>query len=383
MTYGDAAYTLPQKTAEGLTLTWSVDNSAVASISGNTLTIAGAGMANVTAIQAGNDSYKPFSREFTLRVNKAALTITANDCSKQEGEENPELTVSYNGFKYNDNATTLTTQPTVTTTATKDSPAGTYPITVSGAASNNYEIAYVSGTLTVTEAPTEIVVTDISQMDNVVYIENTDAYVGNHVTLSVKMKNAAAIQTIQFDFYPPEGTTVVANEDGELITASKARIRKFNYFESTIQADGAFRLLAQATTTNVAAGDGEICTITLNIPDNMAEGEYPLIIKNTLLVEQDNTSHSPSPNLVQSKLIVNSYIPGDANNDGEINAIDFNMIGNHILSYEQPGINVKAADINGDGEINAIDFNMVGNIILNGNGAAARVTETDEMKAPA
>lgn len=226
-------------------------------------------------------------------------------------------------------------------------------------------------------------VTDILQMENVVYIENTDAYVGYQVNLSVKMKNTVAIQTIQFDFYLPEGTTVVANEDNELMTASKARVKKFNYFNSTTQADGAIRLLAQATTTNVAAGDGEICTITLNIPDNMAEGEYPLVIKNIILVEQDNTSHSPNPNLVQSKLIVNSYIPGDANNDGEINAIDFNMIGNHILGYSQPGINVKAADINGDGDVNAIDFNMVGNIILNGNGAAARMAEADEVKDPA
>ena len=44
----------------------------------------------------------------------------------------------------------LTTPPTVTTTATTTSPAGTYPITVSGAASPNYTIAYVNGTLTIT-----------------------------------------------------------------------------------------------------------------------------------------------------------------------------------------------------------------------------------------
>jgi len=46
----------------------------------------------------------------------------------------------------------LTTPPTVTTTATTSSPAGTYPITASGAASPNYTMSYVDGTLTVTVA---------------------------------------------------------------------------------------------------------------------------------------------------------------------------------------------------------------------------------------
>ena len=225
--------------------------------------------------------------------------------------------------------------------------------------------------------------TDISQTDYAVYVENTEAFTGRQATLSVKMKNAAAVQTIQFDLCLPEGVSVVDNEDGELVTASKERIKKFNYFNSSRQADGAIRLLAQATTTNVAAGDGEICTVTINIPDDMAEGEYPLIVKNAMLVEQDNTSHSPEPNLVQSKLTVWAYIPGDANGDGEINAIDFNIIGNLILGYSQTGVNEKAADINGDGEVNAIDFNMVGNIILNGSGAAARETRAEEEKDPA
>ena len=74
----------------------------------------------MTATQAGNDDNKPFSREFTLSVNKAMLTITANDGTKLQGEANPALTVSYSGFKYNDDASSLTTLPSVTTTATVD-----------------------------------------------------------------------------------------------------------------------------------------------------------------------------------------------------------------------------------------------------------------------
>ncbi len=234
----------------------------------------------------------------------------------------------------------------------------------------------------IVEMPKPIDVTDISQLDNVIYIEPTEARCGSQTTLSVKMKNDVAIQTIQFDLYLPDGITIVPNEDDELVTASKERINRFNYFESSMQSDGALRLLAQATSTNVPVGDGEICRIVVDIPESMAEGDYPLVIKGALMVEMDNTSHSPDPNLVQTKLTVLKYVLGDANNDGDVNAIDFNMIGNYILGRTQNGFNLKAADISGDGDVNAIDFNMVGNMILNGSTASARERRTEYTKDP-
>ena len=88
----------------------------------------------------------------TLTVNKATLTVSADNVTKAYGAANPALTVSYGGFVNGDTAASLTTPPTVSTTATPTSAVGTYPITVSGAVSANYTIGYVSGTLTVTPA---------------------------------------------------------------------------------------------------------------------------------------------------------------------------------------------------------------------------------------
>lgn len=231
--------------------------------------------------------------------------------------------------------------------------------------------------------PIAVEVTDISQMENVIYVEPTEVISGNQAVLSVKMKNNVAIQTIQFDLYLPDGVTIVANEDGELITASKERINKFNYFDSEMHANGALRLLAQATTTNVPAGDGEICRVTVNVPESMDEGDYPIIFKDILMVEANNTSHSPDPNVVQCKLTVLPYTPGDANNDGDINAIDFNMIGNYILgNHSQANFSFRAADFNNDGDVNAIDFNMVGNYILYGSSAPSRAARGKETLDP-
>ncbi len=132
--------------------------------------------------------------------------------------------------------------------------------------------------------------TDLSALTDAVYVEPLEAPAGSQQTLSVCMKNSIEVQTIQFDLYLPEGLTIVPNEDEEQMTASKARINKFNYFESSMQSDGALRLLAQATTTNIAVGDGEIATIMVSVPADMALGDYSITVKNILLVSKDNDS---------------------------------------------------------------------------------------------
>ena len=152
ITYGDASYTLPATTEQGLTLTWTSSNAEVATVSGNILEVVKPGSATITATQEGNDSYNAFSREYTLTVSKAVLTVTAGNCSKVQWAEIPPLQITYSGFKNDDDESSLTTQPTVSTEATKDSPEGTYPITVSGGESPYYSFNYVNGTLTVTEA---------------------------------------------------------------------------------------------------------------------------------------------------------------------------------------------------------------------------------------
>jgi hypothetical protein len=85
----------------------------------------------------------------TLTVTTAGLTITANNQSKAYGAALPSFTVSYSGFVAGDTAASLTTPPTVTTTASAGSPVNTYPITANGAVDANYTITYVAGTLTV------------------------------------------------------------------------------------------------------------------------------------------------------------------------------------------------------------------------------------------
>ena len=88
----------------------------------------------------------------TLTITKAPLTIKAGTYTRKQGEEDPEFTLNYEGFKNGETEAVLTKKPTVTTTATPSSEPGTYEVKLSGAEAENYEISYVAGTLTITEA---------------------------------------------------------------------------------------------------------------------------------------------------------------------------------------------------------------------------------------
>ena len=93
----------------------------------------------------------------TLTVTKAPLTISAGNYTKKQGDPMPALKAVYNGFKNNENEEVLTKKPVITTTATKSSAPGSYPVTVSGAEAQNYDISYQPGTLAITKADAVII----------------------------------------------------------------------------------------------------------------------------------------------------------------------------------------------------------------------------------
>ncbi len=91
----------------------------------------------------------------SVTVTARSLTITASSGSFTYGGTVPAITASYSGFVNGDTSTSLTTQPTCTTTATSTSPVSppTYPSSCSGAADQNYTIGYVNGSVTINAAP--------------------------------------------------------------------------------------------------------------------------------------------------------------------------------------------------------------------------------------
>jgi hypothetical protein len=140
---GTAKPVTASTTPTGLTVSFTYNGSA------NAPTSAG----SYTVVATINDANYQGSATNTLVINKAILTVTADNKTKIYGMPNPLLTASYNGFVGGESASVLSSPAVLNTTATTTSGAGKYSINVSGAAAANYTVQYVNGTLQVFLAP--------------------------------------------------------------------------------------------------------------------------------------------------------------------------------------------------------------------------------------
>jgi len=135
------------------------NSSGVATAQPFTANLIAGGPYTITASATTPDQASPATANFMLTntgmVSKPVLTVTANNATKVAGAALPAFTATITGFVNGDTIAVVSGAPSLTTTATAASPAGTYPIiaamgTLSAA---NYTFAFVNGTLTVTAPP--------------------------------------------------------------------------------------------------------------------------------------------------------------------------------------------------------------------------------------
>ena len=283
-----------------------------------------------------------------LSVTKAPLTATARSYTRKQGEDNPVFAVDYTGFKNGENKLALTQEPIATTTATKNSRPGTYPITVSGGVAMNYEFIYVNGTLTIlpegeTEADTE----------NFLTVNSITANKGSQVVMPIAMTNQKAITGLQFDLYLPAGVTIATKSNGKAMIETTDRMDG-NYSITSEQMDGFVRILGYSADGDAFTGNsGDILKVTLNVGNTVNDGNYTIRLKDIVLSDVNNTEHHPAD--AGATLSVLSYTLGDVDNSGAININDVVCIINHILNRPVGTFIVEAADVDGNGTININD----------------------------
>jgi len=147
--FGDADFTVSATATSGLPVTFTASGDCTVTPTG-TVHITGAGSGIITAHQAGDDNYNAAPDvPQTVTINKASLTVTADNKTKLYKAVNPPFTVTYSGFVNGETASSLSGTLLFSTTAIEASWVGSYPITPSGLTSNNYNITYVDGTLTI------------------------------------------------------------------------------------------------------------------------------------------------------------------------------------------------------------------------------------------
>ena len=149
LTYGETGKKITATTNGNGAISYSTTSDVISVAADGTITAHKAGTATVTINVAETDTYAAATKTVTVTVNKAAVTVTAKSYTIKVGEALPTYAYDVAGLV---NGETLPIDVTISCNVADSNTAGTYTITVSGAAnSTNYTFSYVNGTLTVSE----------------------------------------------------------------------------------------------------------------------------------------------------------------------------------------------------------------------------------------
>ena len=303
-----------------------------------------------------------------LTIKKAPLTAKARSYTKKQGEPNPVFAVDYEGFKNGETKLALTQEPIAVTSAQQNSRPGTYPITLSDGIAMNYDFTYVDGTLTIlpSDNPQE-------ETENVLTLSGLTANRGAQVTLPIGMTNKKSITGVQFDLYLPVGVTVATNSKGKLMVTTTSRMDG-NYSITGSDMGDYVRIVGYSADSDPFSGtSGDILNVTLNIGDEVADGNYTVRLKDIVLSDVNNTEHHPAD--VGGVITVKSYTLGDVDNSGAVNINDVVCIINHILNRTTGTFIEEAADVDGSGVININDVvSLINRFILHRNNAPKKVS---------
>ena len=206
------------------------------------------------------------------------------------------------------------------------------------------------------------------QYDNTLYIENMEAFVDSEVTLSVRMKNSVDAEAFAFDLILPYGMEVVTDTVGNPVVSLSEERTTADHTDTFMSAmldiyqGSAVRVIAASSICSaIPAGDGEVCTVRVRIPADMAEGEYEVQLRKISIADTLARSHDVEQ--MTSKITVRDILLGDANVDGEVTVDDLVAIAYYVLGYIPDIFSFKGADANRDGVVDVADFITVVHIL--------------------
>ena len=201
--------------------------------------------------------------------------------------------------------------------------------------------------------------TEIDELDNAIYVEQTEGRIGGTKDISVKMKSDYDVCAFQFKMKVPEGVTINSWELSDKRLPSGASTSPEGY----ISEDGTTVSIACSLSRDYFTGrDGEIVTVRVEFGEDMEEGTYPIYLTNCHSNDFSTIDHPM--NDVKASLILEDYLVGDANGDGQILVGDVTALLNYIVGRPSENFNEKAADVNGDGAILVGDVTGLLNIIV-------------------
>lgn len=205
--------------------------------------------------------------------------------------------------------------------------------------------------------------TNVSDLDNAIYVESFESRLGATVDIPIKIKSSYNIKGFQFSFDIPEGITV----NGWTLSSDRLPqgATTSNVIGQSLEKDGKFTVAYGLNYNGLCftGNDGIIGKINITFDENMAVGDYELHLSNCDIANiNDEDEDLPD---TYSTVTLEKILLGDANQDGKIRIGDVTAILNYIVGKVSGKFSVKAADANNDGKIRIGDATAVLNMIVN------------------
>ena len=184
---------------------------------------------------------------------------------------------------------------------------------------------------------------------------------GESITIPVRMTNNQTFMAFQTDVYLPTGFNLATNEDDEFIITMSDRLTSDHVIMTSRTGDGAIRVICYTPNSMpISDNEGDLFYITVKVPEDAA-GDYAVNLRNSLLT---TTSYQeltiPDAGAV---LMVNTFIPGDANDSRTVTVSDIVVTAQYILQRDPQPFVFEAADMNGDGNVTVTDIMLIAYLI--------------------
>ena len=272
---------------EGTKITYSTDGGETWS---ETLpSITDVGTLNVKA-KAENKNYKDVTVDYTLKVTRKAVTVTADNKSKVFGEKDPELTATVTGTIGKD-----TVDYTLSRKAGED--VGKYTITASGKAEQgNYSVTYATGTLTITSQSIDpgtdpekqnpdYTGAKVNSPSDAVYDGNEHKWIPTVTDKADKKLEAGTDYTVEYSTsdFTNVGTIKVTITGKGNYTGTVTRTYKITPKSVTVTAEDKTKVFGETDPKLTAKVDGTLGNDTvdykLSRKDGEAVGKYEITVK--------------------------------------------------------------------------------------------------------
>ncbi len=313
---------------------------------------------DITCSGGSATNYNFIYEKGKLTINKAPLSIVANNASRYWGNENPIFTYSCTGLKNGETKSILTQEPQLSCAAIRLSPSGTYTIVINGGTASNYDITHVNGTLTINKSlQPAIIKFDLTNPNVVSDMQNT---------LKLSIENEDPIIAFSIDITFPSFVSVDLDKVGLSNRCSK-NVHILNAVQVSSNPNKYRFMIYSPSNRQITGNEGELITIPLLYDWKTAPSKYAnytISSSGTSAVFYISEIDKPEKSINSASTTFYIHEMGDVNINGTITISDIVAEVDYILGKNPKPFLFEAGDMNKNNAITILDLTQLVNVVL-------------------